>query len=76
MNTKHLETTGKRLERVFDNLRHFVLLKTINGIKDRIDNMYSLGNDDTQYVRNEFLEYLRHLMDLVNELHKEDGIRK
>jgi hypothetical protein len=34
--------------------------------------MYTMGNDDTQYVRNEFLEYLRQLTDVVNELHKEE----
>ena len=34
---------------------HFVLLKTIKGIKDNVDKMYILGNDDTQYVRNDVL---------------------
>jgi hypothetical protein len=51
---------------------HFILLKTIKGIKDNVDKMYTLGNDDTQYIRDEFLGYLRQLVDIVNELHKEE----
>lgn len=35
---------------------HFVLLKTIKGTKDNVDKMATLGNDDTQYVRDRFLE--------------------
>ena len=52
---------------------HFILLKTIKGIKDNVDKMYTLGNDDLQYMRDEFLGYLRRLVDVVNELHKEGG---
>ena len=51
---------------------HFILLKTLKTIKDKVDKMYTLGNDDTQYIRNEFLGYLSQLMDIVNELHKEE----
>jgi hypothetical protein len=54
---------------------HFVLLKTIKGIKDNVDKMATLGNDDTQYVRNEFLVYLQLLMGVVNELHKEEEVK-
>jgi hypothetical protein len=34
---------------------HFVLLKTIKAIKDRTDKVYTLGNDDLQNMRDEFL---------------------
>jgi hypothetical protein len=51
---------------------HFILLKTIKGIKDNVDKMYTLGNDDLQYMRDEFLGYLRRLVDVVNTLHKEE----
>ena len=51
---------------------HFILLKTIKGIKDNVDKTYTLGNDDLQYMRDEFLGYLRRLVDVVNELHKEE----
>jgi hypothetical protein len=51
---------------------HIILLKTIKGIKDNVDKMYTLGNDDLQYMRDEFLGYLRRLVDVGNELHKED----
>jgi hypothetical protein len=51
---------------------HFVLLKTIKGIKDNVDKMYTLGNDDTQYVRDQFSVYLRQLTEVVNELHKDE----
>jgi len=50
---------------------HFVLLKTIKGIKDNVDKMYTLGNDDLQYMRDEFLDYLLQLVDVVNVLHTE-----
>jgi hypothetical protein len=55
---------------------HFALLKTIKGIKDNVDKMYTLGNDDLQYVRDEFLGYLKQLVDVVNALHKEEEIKK
>jgi hypothetical protein len=45
---------------------HFVLLKTIKGIKDNVDKMYTLGNDELQFMRDEFLGYLRQLVDVVN----------
>jgi hypothetical protein len=51
---------------------HFILLKTIKGIKDNVDKMYTFGNDDLQYMRDEFLGYLRRLVEVVNELHKEE----
>jgi len=54
---------------------HFILLKTIKGIKDNVDKMYTLGSDDLQYMRDEFLGYLRRLVDVVNELHKEEEIK-
>jgi hypothetical protein len=54
---------------------HFILLKTIKGIKDNVDKMATLGIDDTQYVRNEFLGYLTLLTGVVNELHKEEEIK-
>lgn len=63
-------------ERVIINMisdtDHFALLKTIKGIKDNVDKMYTLGNDELQYVRDEFLGYLRQLMDVVNTLHSEE----
>jgi hypothetical protein len=49
----------------------YILLKTIKGIKDNVDKMYTLGNDDLQFMRDEFLGYLRQLIDVVNELHSE-----
>lgn len=49
----------------------YVLLKTIKEIKDNVDKMYTLGNDELQFMRDEFLGYLRQLVDLVNELHSE-----
>jgi hypothetical protein len=52
---------------------HFVLLKTIKAIKDRTDKVYTLGNDDLQNMRDEFLGYLAELRDVVNELHKEES---
>jgi hypothetical protein len=52
----------------------FVLLKTIKGIKDQVDKMATLGNDDTQYCRNEFIDYLAILFGVVQELHKEEEI--
>lgn len=54
---------------------HFVLLKTIKGIKDNVDKMYTLGNDDLQFMRDEFLGYLKQLVDVVNALHKEEEIK-
>ena len=51
---------------------YFILLKTIKGIKDNVDKTYTLGNDDLQYMRDEFLGYLRRLVDVVNTLHKEE----
>jgi hypothetical protein len=51
---------------------HFILLKTIKGIKDNVDKMYTLGNDDLQYMRDKFLGYLQRLVDVVNELHKDE----
>jgi len=30
-------------------------------------------HDDLQYIRDEFFGYLRRLVDVVNELHKEEG---
>ena len=51
---------------------HFILLKTIKGIKDNVDKMYTLGNDDLQNMRDEFLGYLRRLVDVINTLHKEE----
>jgi hypothetical protein len=51
---------------------HFVLLKTIKAIKDRTDKAYTLGNDDLQNMRDEFLGYLQQLVAVVNELHKEE----
>jgi hypothetical protein len=53
---------------------HFVLLKTIKAIKDRTDKVYTLGNDDLQNMRDEFLGYLAELRDVVNELHKEEEL--
>jgi UV DNA damage repair endonuclease len=50
---------------------HFALLKTIKGIKDNVDKMYTLGNDELQYMRDEFLGYLKQLVDVVNGLHSE-----
>jgi hypothetical protein len=41
-------------------------------IKDNVDKMYTLGNDDLQYMRDEFLGYLRQLMEVVNTLHSEE----
>jgi len=52
---------------------HLVLLKTIKAIKDRTDKVYTLGNDDLQNMRDEFLGYLDELRDVVNELHKEES---
>jgi hypothetical protein len=49
-----------------------VLLKTIKAIKDRTDKVYTLGNDDLQNMRDEFLGYLQQLVAVVNELHKEE----
>ena len=49
----------------------YVLLKTIKGIKDNVDKMYTLGNDELQFMRDELLGYLRQLVDVVNELHSE-----
>ena len=54
---------------------HFVLLKTIKGIKDNVDKMATLGNDDTQYMRDQFLEYLKLLVGVVNTLHSEEEIK-
>jgi hypothetical protein len=51
---------------------HFVLLKTIKAIKDRTDKVYTLGNDDLQNMRDEFLVYLQQLVAVVNKLHKEE----
>ena len=51
---------------------YFNLLKTIKGIKDNVDRMYALRNDDLQYMRDEFLGHLRRLVDVVNALHKEE----
>jgi hypothetical protein len=53
---------------------HYILLKTIKGIKDNVDKMYTLGNDELQYMRDEFLEYLRQLIDVVNTLHSEKHV--
>jgi hypothetical protein len=44
---------------------HLVLLK------DNVDKMATLGNDDSQYLRNQFLDYLKLLTGVVNELHEE-----
>ncbi|HET7149222.1 MAG TPA: hypothetical protein VFI73_12060 [Candidatus Nitrosopolaris sp.] len=49
---------------------HFTLLKTISGIKENVDKMATLCHDDTQYVRNEFLEYMQMLIDVVNTVHE------
>ena len=49
----------------------YVLLKTIKGIKENVDKMYTLGNDELQFMRDEFLGYLRQLVEVVNELHTE-----
>ena len=51
----------------------YVLLKTIKEIKDNVDKMYALGNDELQFMRDEFLGCLRQLVDVVNELHSEKG---
>ena len=40
-----------------------------------IPKMYTLGNDDLQYMRDEFLGNLRRLVDVVNELHKEEATK-
>jgi hypothetical protein len=47
---------------------HYILLKTIKGIKDNVDKMYTLGNDELQFMRDEFLNYLRQLVDVVFHL--------
>jgi len=49
---------------------HYVLLKTIKTIKDKIDRTYTLGNDDLRAMRDEFLGYLQQLVSVVNELHE------
>jgi hypothetical protein len=54
---------------------HYTLLRIIKGIKDNVDEMYTLGNDDTQQVRDEFLGYLPQLTDVVNTLHSEGEIK-
>lgn len=53
---------------------HFALLKTIKAIRDRTDKVYTLGNDDLQNMRDEFLGCLAELRDVVNELHKEEEL--
>jgi hypothetical protein len=60
---------------MIDDKSHFILLKTISGIKENVDKMATLRNDDTQYVRNRFLESLQMLMGVVNELHKDEEIK-
>jgi UV DNA damage repair endonuclease len=57
--------------RTISDTDQYILLKTIKGIKDNVDKMYTLGNDELQYMRDEFLGYLRQLIDVVNALHSE-----
>jgi len=45
---------------MIEDKEQFILLKTIKGIKENVDKMYTLGNDDLQFMRDEFLGYLRH----------------
>ena len=52
---------------------HFILLKTIKGIKDNVDKMATLGNDNAQYMRDTFLDYLNLLSGIVNELYKKEA---
>lgn len=57
--------------RTISDTDQYILLKTIKGIKDNVDKMYTLGNDELQYMRDEFLGYLRQLINVVNALHSE-----
>ncbi|HET7284663.1 MAG TPA: hypothetical protein VFI70_08250, partial [Nitrososphaeraceae archaeon] len=56
----------KKVGNMISDKDHFALLKTIKGIKDNVDKMYTLGNDELQYMRDEFLGYLKQLVDVVN----------
>ena len=56
---------------MIEDKEQFILLKTIKGIKENVDKMYTLGNDELQFMRDEFLGYLRQLVEVVNELHTE-----
>jgi hypothetical protein len=49
---------------------HFVLPKTISGIKEQVRKTNIYGNDDLKEMRNNFDGMLEQLLDVVNELHK------
>ena len=53
---------------------HFVLLKTLAGIREEVHKPNCYGNDDLKDMRNAFLGFIQGLVDMVQEPPSEEEL--